>query len=123
MPRVVHFELPVDDPDRAIAFYRAVFGWKIEKWEGPDDYWLVMTGAAGEPGIDGALARRSAELKSTQNTIDVLSLDEAIAKVIEGGGTVVAPRTTIPGVGYFAYCSDTEGNIFGMMESDESASL
>ncbi|MGZ7136310.1 MAG: VOC family protein, partial [Methanobacterium sp.] len=38
MPRVVHFEIPADDPERAIEFYKNVFGWKIDKWEGPFDY-------------------------------------------------------------------------------------
>jgi catechol 2,3-dioxygenase-like lactoylglutathione lyase family enzyme len=58
MPRVVHFEISVDDPERAIRFYSDVFGWKIEKWEGPMDYWLITTGPENEPGIDGALIRR-----------------------------------------------------------------
>jgi len=59
MPRVVHFEFYVDDPERAVKFYQEVFGWKITKWEGPVDYWLVTTGEEGEPGIDGAIARRT----------------------------------------------------------------
>ena len=55
MARVVHFEIPVDNPDRAVKFYTDVFGWKIEKWEGPIDYWLITTGEENEPGINGAL--------------------------------------------------------------------
>lgn len=121
MLRVVHFELPVDDPERAVRFYQAVFGWKIEKWEGPQDYWLVTTGPDTEPGINGALARRSDGIQMTQNTVEVPSLDEAIAKVVDNGGTIIYPKSPIPGVGYLAYCKDTEGNIFGMMESDTSA--
>lgn len=123
MPRIVHFEMPVDDPDRAIAFYQAVLGWKIEKWEGPQDYWLITTGPDAEPGINGALARRSDGLQVTQNTVDVTSLDEALAKVVSNGGTIVLPKMPVPGIGYLAYCKDTEGNIFGLMENDESASL
>jgi len=53
--RVVHFELAADDPDRCAQFYAAAFGWKIEKWGGPTDYWLVTTGEPGEPGIDGGI--------------------------------------------------------------------
>ncbi|HCG99860.1 MAG TPA: glyoxalase [Actinobacteria bacterium] len=123
MPRIVHFELPVDDPERAIRFYESVFGWKIDQWEGPQDYWLITTGEETEPGINGALARRSDGMQVTQNTVGVLSLDDAVAKVVDNGGTVVLPKMPIPGIGYVAYCKDTEGNIFGMMESDESASL
>jgi predicted enzyme related to lactoylglutathione lyase len=53
MPRVVHFEIAANDPDKAAAFYQEVFGWKITKWEGPQEYWLVETGEEGEPGING----------------------------------------------------------------------
>ncbi|HPT75026.1 MAG TPA: VOC family protein, partial [Methanomassiliicoccaceae archaeon] len=55
MPRVIHFEIPAEDPERAVEFYKKVFGWKIDKWEGPIDYWLVMTGENDEPGINGAI--------------------------------------------------------------------
>ena len=120
MPRVVHFELTADDPERATKFYQDVFGWKINKWDGPQDYWLVTTGAAGEPGIDGAIMRRM-EGASVINTIDVESVDDAVAKITASGGTVVAPKMSIPGVGYFAYCLDTEGNTFGVMQQDTSA--
>lgn len=123
MPRIVHFEMPVDDPERAAAFYQAVLGWKIEKWEGPQDYWLITTGPESEPGINGAFARRSDGLQVTQNTVDVTSLDEVLKKAVDNGGTVVFPKTPVPGVGYLAYCKDTEGNIIGMMESDEAAGL
>ena len=44
MPRVVHFEINADDVERAVQFYSDVFGWKAEKWAGPMEYWLIMTG-------------------------------------------------------------------------------
>ena len=121
MARVVHFELAADDPERAVQFYERVFGWKIQKWDGPQDYWLATTGEQGTPGIDGAIMRRDPGLPSTVNTIDVEELDDALAKVTSNGGKVVAPRMTIPGIGYFAYCQVTEGNTFGVMQSDRAA--
>jgi uncharacterized protein len=121
MSRVIHFELAADDPERAIQFYEKVFGWKIQKWDGPQDYWLVTTGDPGTPGIDGAIMRRDPNMHAVVNTLGVTSLDESLAKVTASGGTVVAPRMTIPGVGYFAYCQDTEGNTFGIMQSDAAA--
>ena len=57
MPRPIHFEIPADQPERAIAFYQQVFGWRFQKWEGPMPYWLVQTGGEG-PGIDGGLLAR-----------------------------------------------------------------
>jgi predicted enzyme related to lactoylglutathione lyase len=119
--RVVHFEIPVDDPDRAAKFYQEVFGWQIEKWEGPTDYWLVTTGADEEPGINGGLMQRTESQMTTVNTIDVLSVDELTDRIVEQGGKVLVPRMAVPGVGYMAYCQDTEGNAFGIMEVDEAA--
>ena len=121
MLRVTHFEISVDDPERAIKFYTDAFGWKIKKWEGPMDYWLITTGPEDQPGIDGGLMKREHPGASTTNTIDVPSVDEFISKITEAGGKIVAPKQSIPGVGYFAYCQDTEGNTFGIMEEDTSA--
>jgi len=120
MNRVIHFELAADQPERAVKFYEQAFGWKIQKWAGPIEYWLVMTGE-GEPGIDGAIMRREEPVAHTINTIGVPSVDEFAAKVVKAGGKQLSPKTTIPGVGYHAYCQDTEGNVFGIMQDDPSA--
>lgn len=118
MPRVIHFELSADEPERAITFYQNVFDWKFEKWQGPMDYWLVMTGEKEEPGIDGGLGRRQRPNEQTTNTIDVDSVDDTVEKIVASGGKVVMAKHAIPGVGYLAYCADTEGNVFGLMTSD-----
>lgn len=76
MPRVVHFEINVDEPERAVKFYSDVFGWKIQKWEGSIEYWLITTGSSDEPGIDGGLMKREEPSATTVNTIDVSSVDE-----------------------------------------------
>ncbi len=120
MPRVVHFEIPADDPDRAIRFYQEVFGWTVKKWEAPIDYWLVTTGPEGEPGIDGAIARRT-DVPVTCNTIDVPSVDDFIAKILKAGGQVKMEKTAVPGVGWFANCVDTEGNLFSIMQEAPNA--
>jgi predicted enzyme related to lactoylglutathione lyase len=121
MARVIHFEITADDPERATEFYTNVFGWQIQKWNGPQDYWLATTGPKDTPGIDGAIMRRDPSKPQVVNTIDVTALDDMIASVTANGGSIVAPRMTIPGVGYFAYCQDTEGNTFGMMQNDPKA--
>ena len=120
MPRVVHFEIPADNPERAAAFYKKAFGWKIEKWPGPTDYWMVNTGADGEPGINGGLLKKG-DVSTTTNTVGVESVDDAIAAVSKAGGKLIMPKTPIPTVGYFAYCHDTEGNLFGVMQFDANA--
>ena len=114
------FRLNADDPERAAEFYRNAFDWQIAKWEGTVDYWLVTTGPDSElPGINGGIMRRMHD-QATVNTIVVPSVDEYLVKITKAGGTVVAPKMTIPGVGYQAYCKDTEGNLFGIHQTDMS---
>jgi predicted enzyme related to lactoylglutathione lyase len=120
MPRVIHFEILADQPDRAAAFYQKVFNWGVQKWGGPAEYWLLKTGEDSEPGINGAIMSRE-EPGSVYNTIDVPSVEEYIFRIMECGGSVVMPKTAVPGVGYMAYCADTEGNIFGIMEQNPEA--
>jgi uncharacterized protein len=120
MSRVIHFEIPADDPQRAVAFYEKIFGWKINKWDGPADYWLVMTGE-DEPGIDGGIGRRGDMNPHTTNTVGVPSVDEFTKKITQAGGKVISPKMPIPGMGWLAYCADTEGNVFGIMQNDPTA--
>jgi uncharacterized protein len=121
MPRVVHFEISADNPERAAKFYKEAFGWKIEKWNGPMEYWMVMTGEKEEPGINGGLMKREKTMPPTTNTIDVKSVDDATAKITKSGGKIIKPKMAVPGVGWMAYCQDTEGNLFGIMQMDEKA--
>ncbi len=121
MPRVIHFEIPADDPARASAFYQDVFGWKFQRWDGPMEYWLVETGPEGQPGINGGLARRQAPTGTTVNVLDVASVDDTIVRVGKAGGQMVLPKSAVPGLGWVAYFSDTENNVFGVMQADPSA--
>ncbi len=126
MPRVVHFEIHAGDPERAIEFYKSVFGWKIEKWDGPLEYWLIETGSDDEPGINGGLVRRQASIDGDAVvayvcTIDVSSVEETITAVENNGGSVIMPKMPVPGVGWLVHLKDTEGNIFAAMQSDERA--
>jgi uncharacterized protein len=120
MPRVIHFEIHADQPERAVQFYRDAFGWEINKW-GPMDYWLCSTGPDTEPGIHGAITPRSEPRRTTVNTISVPSVDEYSAKVVAAGGLTLTPKEVIPGVGHFRYCQDSEGNVFGIMQPDPEA--
>jgi predicted enzyme related to lactoylglutathione lyase len=122
MPRVIHFEIPVRDPEKVSEFYRKVFAWDITKWEGPMDYWLVTTGPDKEPGINGAFARKKDMIaEGVVLTVQVDSLEDTIRDLVSAGGSRLTPRSAVPGIGYFSYCKDPEGNVIGMMESDPSA--
>jgi predicted enzyme related to lactoylglutathione lyase len=126
MPRVVHFEIHAADPDRAVKFYKTLFGWDFQKWEGPMDYWLITTGPNDQPGINGGLVRRQGEIDGQAViayvcTVDVENLDASVQTAVDNGGQIALPKMPIPGMGWLAYCKDTEGNIFGMMQGDPNA--
>jgi len=126
MSRVVHFEIHAADPDRAVNFYQTLFGWTFQKWEGPMDYWLIITGPDDQRGINGGLVRRQGEIDGQAViayvcTVDVEDLDASVQAALDNGGQVALPKMPVPGVGWLAYCKDTEGNIFGMMQNDPNA--
>ena len=120
--RVVHFEVPINDPDRASAFYRAVFGWHVEQW-GPVDYWNMTTGAEPGPGAEGALIPRAEAPDGVMVYVGVDNVDEAIAKVKEAGGTSIGGKLPIPGIGWSARFRDTEGNLIGLFQTDPTAAF
>ncbi|MGZ8603961.1 MAG: VOC family protein [Actinomycetota bacterium] len=125
MNKVVHFEIPVDDVERASAFYASIFGWELQDMrEMGMDYTIVRTVPVDERqmptetgAINGGLMPRTADTPSPVVTIGVASVDEALQQVEAGGGTVVRPKTEIPGMGSFAYFKDTEGNTIGVWEN------
>lgn len=121
MARVYHFDLVVRDIERASTFYKAAFDWEIQKWDGPMEYWFAITGASGEPGIDGGISVGEPNMTSGQLTLHVTSLEATVDKVRSAGGKVTRERSPVPGVGWLAEVSDTEGNVFGLMQEDPSA--
>jgi predicted enzyme related to lactoylglutathione lyase len=124
MNRFTHFELATNDLEKTAAFYRDVFGWKIAKWDRPADYWLITTGDATTPGLNGGLMPAAEGFPAgTVNTIEVDDIDAAIARVKAHGGMMVFEKDVIPGVGYQAYFRDTTGIIVGLHQGDETAGL
>jgi len=123
MNRFTHFELVTDNLEKTATFYREVFGWKVEKWEGPVDYWLVTTGDESTPGINGGLMKAGGPFSGTVNTIEVEDIDAAIAKVKAHGGAIIFEKDIIPGVGYLAYFKDNAGIIVGLHQADAKAGL
>lgn len=121
MGRVSHFEITADNPKRAAEFYEKAFGWKINDWGGPFTYLLATTGEKDEVGIDGAIMDRSDHKQAVINTISVDRWEDGAESVKKAGGKVLQDKTPVPGQGYFAYCTDTEGNVFGIFEADATA--
>ena len=121
MGRLSHFEITADDPDRAAAFYRKAFGWEFNDWGGPFKYLLATTGPKDQVGIDGAIMPRHHTKQAVINTISVDKWEDGARAVSDAGGKVLSEKDAVPGQGYFAYCRDTEGNVFGIFEADPTA--
>jgi predicted enzyme related to lactoylglutathione lyase len=126
--RIVHFEIHAADPERAVRFYRDLFGWEITKWDGPAEYWLISTGPAAKPGINGGLLRRQGPAPADGQpvnafvcTVSVENLKAMLERVTGAGGTIALPTMPVPGVGWLAYVKDTEGNLLGLMQPDPQA--
>jgi predicted enzyme related to lactoylglutathione lyase len=122
MPKIIHFEINADDLSRAKGFYEKVFEWKIEKWEG-GDYLVITSGDEAEEGINGGMQKREESTDQIFNYISVSSVDKTKDNIEANGGTIVSPKITVPGVGYFYMFKDTEGNKLGVMQEDEKAEL
>ncbi|MDQ3155333.1 MAG: VOC family protein [Actinomycetota bacterium] len=125
--RVVHFEVPFADGDRARDFYREIFGWGID--EIPDlDYTAVSTGPRGDDGMPnepgyingGMFDRSTASPTGPVVTIAVESIDDTLKKVTGLGGSTVDERTPVGDMGFAAYFTDTEGNLMGLWENAEA---
>jgi uncharacterized protein len=121
--RVVHFEIPFDDGDRARSFYAEAFGWQLQPM--PEmDYTLVMSGPSGDSGPTeagfingGMIARSNAPTSAPTIAVDVESIDDTLKKIEELGGSTVVEKTPVGGMGFTAYVRDPEGNVIGLWET------
>jgi predicted enzyme related to lactoylglutathione lyase len=125
MDKVVHFEIPADDLERAKKFYKSIFGWKMDTMEGME-YILIGTmpvdenGMPKEPGaINGGMMKRQRPLTSPIITINVQNIDDALKNVKKMGGEVVRGKMPVADMGFAAYFKDTEGNIIGLWQKIE----
>jgi hypothetical protein len=134
---IVHFEIPADQPERAVKFYRELFGWEVERWEGSAEgmeyrpegfqYWMVKTvptdaqGQPTRPGVNGGLMPRMFPGQAPINYIAVEKVDEFVRKAERLGAKVLMGKSPVPGMGWFAQLADTEGNPFAIWENDPNA--
>jgi uncharacterized protein len=121
--RVVHFEIPYDDGDRARDFYGSVFGWSLQTV--PDmGYTMVSTGPVTDEGmpqdvgyIGGGMMERQEAVPTPVITIEVDDIDEALGAVAGHGGSTVMDRFAVGDMGFAAYFRDSEGNLLGLWQN------
>jgi uncharacterized protein len=123
--KVVHFEIPADNVERAKSFYKQAFGWDISQYPGME-YHMVNTAAIDEKtrmpkevgAINGGLAKRNNETnKNTVITVDVADIEAALKNIEKLGGKTVQKKQPVADMGFTAYFKDTEGNIVGLWQS------
>ena len=123
MNKVVWFEIPFDESERAQKFYKDVFDWEITHFPDMDYYAAITTDTdpktmePKEPGaINGGLLKRDSTGKHPVILIEVPSIDEHLKKINENGGKTVLSKTKVGNFGLYARIEDTEGNIIGIWE-------
>ncbi len=123
MDKVVMFEVPVDDEKRASSFFKKVFGWEVESWNGswgvttvPEDRnWMPKEKGA----INGEMYKRESEGDRPLVVVKVDSIARTLTKVKNAGGAIVREREALDGWGFYARVQDPEGNLFGLWEMEK----
>ena len=120
MSKIVHFEIPADDLQRAGAFYHDALGWEVSRY-GDEPYWLVRAGEDEEPGANGALVARGDLHHGPVLIAGIEDIDEVLRRIEACGGKIAQGKQPVPGMGWSAYILDPEGNTIGLFQPDTSA--
>lgn len=120
----IYFEIQASKPERAISFYKKVFGWSFTQLDAvPIDYWRIEG-----TNLNGGLLQSPAPMPPLEcgTNAFVCSFEvndfDIVAKVIEAeGGQLALPKFAVPGVCWQGYFIDTEHNTFGIFQPDEAA--
>jgi predicted enzyme related to lactoylglutathione lyase len=119
---IIHFEIPAADVEKLKEFYVGLFGWKITKYPGPMEYWMIQTVSTDEkgmlqrPGLNGGMVKKQSSEHKPVNYISVESIEASIEKVKEFGGKIVFPKQEVPNVGWIATATDPEGNHIALLQ-------
>ena len=118
--RVVHFEIPCNDPQKTMDFFSQVFGWTFQQF-GTEEYWLAITGNEKDHGINGGIMKKRDPQQPLANSVNSEDIDGDMKKIELAGGKIVVPKMAIPGVGWLAYFTDPDGNIHSLHQADAKA--
>ncbi len=121
MDKVVHFEIPYDNKNRASGFYSKIFGWKLQ--DIPETGYTLIYAAKADKNnmvedkgaINGGMFQRNESAKQPLFVIGIQSIDETIKIVTSAGGKLITPKQSIPN-GSYARFADCEGNVIGLAD-------
>lgn len=119
---IIHFEIPATNVEKLKKFYTGVFGWKIENYPGPMEYWMIQTvptddkGMLQRPGVNGGMVKKERPEQKPVNYISIEDIDESLEKVKKLGGRIVSPKQEVPNVGWIATAEDPEGNHIALIQ-------
>ncbi len=123
MDKVVHFEIPADDLNRAKKFYGETFDWQLEDM--PEMSYVIARSVETDEkhmpkesgAINGGMAKRGGNLMAPSFAISVASIEDAIEKIKRGGGIITKEKTPVGSMGFIAYFKDTEGNVLSLWQN------
>lgn len=121
MNGLTHFEIPVNDIDKAKEFYSKLFDWKFNYIEEMKYLMFTTESEDGKSKVGGGIFKKQNESHTITNYITVKSLDESAKKVEELGGKIVMPKSAVPGMGWFVHFTDMDGNLLALWENDSEA--
>jgi uncharacterized protein len=113
---IVHIEIPADDTGASREFWGGLFGWSFESFPGPSEY--HMTRVSDQTG--GAITNMEPGKRGLRVYFDVDDINAGVARVQELGGQA-GEAMPVPSMGWFAVCSDPQGNDFGLWQNDSNA--
>jgi uncharacterized protein len=117
--QMVHFEIPAGDTAKAREFWGGLFGWEFQAYpDSPVEYHMTQF----SEGTGGAIYSADGDKRGTRTYFDVDDINAGSARVSELGGEA-GDAMPVPSMGWFAICKDTEGNEFGLWQTDPDASM
>jgi predicted enzyme related to lactoylglutathione lyase len=114
--QIVHIEIPADDTEQSREFWGSLFGWQFQSFPGPSEYHMTRIG--DQQGA--AITNMEPGKRGTRAYFDVDDINSGAARVKELGGKSDAP-VPVPNMGWYATCTDPQGNEFGLWQNDENA--
>jgi len=114
---VIWFEIHVDDMGRARKFYETVLGVTLERLNNPEIEMWGFPMTMDRVGAGGALVKMPGVSPGGPGTLVYFSCADCAVeaeRVVQAGGRIHKPKTSIGEYGFIVLAWDTEGNMFGL---------